>query len=105
MSLSANIADLKNQILQKLALNRQVVLLCILRPKILGELSKEQNGPIQRPINGLASRWIQNATGRLRKDLAGLIFKRRVEKRVVDIVADTERRLGAELLEDKLFDR
>src|SRR3979490_3280178 len=101
MPLPANVADLKNQILHKLALNRQIVLLCILWPEILGKLSEEQDRPIQRPIDRLASRWIQNASGWLWKNVAALVFERSIEEWAVDVVADTERRLGAELFEDK----
>src|SRR5262249_4046565 len=45
MALRSYVTDLQNQVLGDLALDRQVVLLGILRPKVGQELAEEQNRP------------------------------------------------------------
>src|SRR5690242_7562476 len=104
MPLGTDVADLEKDIAGKFALDGEIVLRRILRAKVRRKLPEEQDGPIQRPVHGNTARWSEEAVGDIGLGRAVLANERRAEQRIGDCVADSERRLGDELLENKLLD-
>src|SRR5690348_4378296 len=104
MPLGADVADLEKDVAGKFALDGEIVLRGILRSKIRRKLPKEQDGPIQRPVHRNTARWSEEAVGDVGLGRAVLPNERSAEQRIGDCVADSERRLCDELLENKLLD-
>src|SRR6266566_5165385 len=105
MSLPAHVRNLENQIFREFTLDRQVILLSVLRADIRGSLSIEKDRSKHRPVHGLIPRRIQDAVKRIRGGRSVLILERQIEHRVVNAGTAAERRFCAELLHHKLFDR
>src|SRR4029077_4867252 len=105
MSLPAYVRNLENHILREFSLNRQVILLGVLRADVRCRLSIEKEPPKHRPIDRLSSWRIQDAIKWIRRSRPVLILERQIEHRVKDAGTSAERRLGAELFHHQLFDR
>src|SRR5689334_20437414 len=63
MALRADIADLNKNIAGQFALEGQVILRRILRAQRRRKLSEQQNRTIERPIQRLIARWVQEGVG------------------------------------------
>src|SRR6266700_3795017 len=105
MSLPAHVRNLENQIFREFTLDRQVILLSVLRADIRGSLTIAKDRSKHRPVHGLIPRRIQDAVKRIRGGRSVLILERQVEHRVVNAGTAAERRFCAELLHHQLFDR
>src|SRR5713226_1613064 len=104
MPLPSHVGDLKNQVLCHLALKRQIVLLGVLRARILGRLTEQEDGTEQLPVLRRSPRRIQNSVERVGKRCCAILAKeRRIELRVEHKRAAAEGWLRAELFEHKLF--
>src|SRR4029077_18371183 len=105
MALRSNVTNLEQQVAGQLALHGQVVLCRILRAHQLWKLSEQKNRAERRPVDGLIPRRGQDAIEWVGIPPSALRNERGLKHRIADVVAATERRLGAELLEHQLFDR
>src|SRR6266404_3574421 len=105
MSLPAYVCNLEYQIFGEFALDRQVIVLRVLRPDMRCCLTIEKDRTKHRPIHWLIPWRIQDAIKRIRSGRPVLILERQIEHRVVNAGAAAERRFCAELLHHKLFDR
>src|SRR5258708_15470846 len=105
MSLASNVSNLEDQILRQFPLDRQVILLRILRADFRRGLSVQENWTEHRPIHCLISCRIQDAVKRIRRARSVLILERQVEHRVVNAGTAAERWLSTELLHHQLLDR
>src|SRR6266404_5030139 len=105
MSLPAYVCNLEYQIFGEFALDRQVIVLRVLRPDMRCCLTIEKDRTKHRPIHWLIPWRIQDAIKRIRSGRPVLILERQIEHRVVNAGAAAERRFCAELLHHQLFDR
>src|SRR5712664_2003500 len=106
MALPPDIGDRENKVFCKFTLQSEVVLLSILRPGILGRLTKQQNRTEALPIHRLTARRVQEAIEWVGEGGSSILpEERRIELRVEDEAAAAKRRLGAKLLQNELFDR
>src|SRR5580704_16645498 len=103
MPLRTYVGYLQENIAGQFPLNRQIVLIRILRPHVRRELSEINATKESRPVDGLPARRIQDSRERIRSDCAVLPDIGSLQKRRRDEVASPEWRLGAELLKDELL--
>src|SRR5437016_14597093 len=105
MSLPAYVRNLEYKVLREFTVDRQVILLRVLRADMRRRLSIKKDWPEQRPIHWLISWRIQDPVKRIRCARSILILERQIEHGVVNARAAAERRLCAELLHHQLFNR
>src|SRR4029077_12193242 len=105
VALRANVTQLQENVARQLPLDREIVLIRILRPHVWLEISKIRSAEKPGPIQRLAARRIQDTGERIRMDTARLIHKGRLQERAGNGFTAPEWRLGAELLQYELLDR
>src|SRR5260370_22216351 len=106
MPLATDIGHCENQVLRDFPLNRQVILLGILRPRVLCRLTEQQNRAEALPIHRLTTRRVQDAVERVGEGGSAILTEElRVELGAEDERAADKRWLCAELLQNELLHR
>src|SRR5260370_30427949 len=104
VGLQPDIGDRENKVFCKFTLHSEVVLLSILRPGILGGLTKQQNRTEALPIHRLTARRVQEAIEWVGEGGSSILpEERRIELRVEDEAAAANPRLGAKMPQTESF--
>ena len=96
---------MQNEIFCQLPLDRQVVLLRVLRPQVGLKLTVKQDRPENRPVNRIARLGLQDPVKGVGKLETILAVERRLDECRIDQRAPAEGGLRAELLQNQLLDR
>src|SRR5258708_12588794 len=104
MAVSSQIGNLKDEIPDNFALDRQVILFRILGAHVWSELPVQQNRAEILPSHSLPAWRIQNPVERIGSGSSILILEGRIEHSVENARDSSERRLSTEVAKYELSD-